>query len=155
MKTYCVKQRNVTECVSGTEIYVKTKNGRNMMKCQCSEWGITKTKFVSNKSGSNGSSGSGIFSDVIKYSQKGGETLFPSTKPVLKDYWSGDIPKRAFAGKTGITSKNFWNLDSGKTVCRSLESISLEVVKISFEIKRQKKSKELNLIGNINENILC
>jgi len=71
----------VTECVSGTETYVKTKNGRNMMKCKCAECGITKTKFVSSKSGSK--SESRILSDVIKYSQKGAETLFPSTKPVF------------------------------------------------------------------------
>ena len=28
MKSYCVKQRKQTECVSGSEQYVKTKNGR-------------------------------------------------------------------------------------------------------------------------------
>ena len=35
MKSYCVKQRKQTECVSGSEQYVKTKNGRNAMKCKC------------------------------------------------------------------------------------------------------------------------
>ena len=46
MRSYCVKQRKVTECVAGSETYVRTKNGRSMMKCKCAECGITKTKFV-------------------------------------------------------------------------------------------------------------
>ena len=47
MKSYCVKQRKQTDCVPGSEQYVKTKNGRNAMKCQCIECGITKFRFVS------------------------------------------------------------------------------------------------------------
>ena len=46
MKSYCVKQRKQTECVPGSETYVRTRNGRSMMKCQCAECEITKTKFV-------------------------------------------------------------------------------------------------------------
>ena len=46
VKSYCVKQKRVTECVPDSERYVKTKNGRTMMKCTCAERGITKTKFV-------------------------------------------------------------------------------------------------------------
>ena len=46
VKSFCVKQRKVTECVPKSEFYVKTKNGRTMMKCTCAECGITKTKFV-------------------------------------------------------------------------------------------------------------
>ena len=53
MKSYCVKQKKVTECVPGSERYVKAKNGRMMMKCVCAECGITKTKFV--KQAGNGS----------------------------------------------------------------------------------------------------
>ena len=53
-KSYCVKQKKQTECVSGSEQYVKTKNGRTMMKCKCAECGIIKTKFV--KSNSKGGS---------------------------------------------------------------------------------------------------
>ena len=52
MKSYCVKQRKQTDCVSGSEQYVKTKNGRNAMKCKCSECGITKFRFVKGSSGS-------------------------------------------------------------------------------------------------------
>ena len=46
VKSYCVKQKKQTECVPGSEKYVKAKNGRIMLKCKCSECGITKTKFV-------------------------------------------------------------------------------------------------------------
>ena len=52
MKTFCVKQRKMTDCVSGSEQYVKTKNGRNAMKCKCAECGITKFRFVKGSSGS-------------------------------------------------------------------------------------------------------
>ena len=51
MKSYCVKQKKVTECVPGSERYQKTKNGRTMMKCTCAECGITKTKFVKSNVG--------------------------------------------------------------------------------------------------------
>ena len=54
MKTYCVKQRKQTECVPGSETYVRTKNGRSMMKCKCAECRITKlkkTKFVKGTAG--------------------------------------------------------------------------------------------------------
>ena len=51
VKSYCVKQKKQTECVSGSEIYVKAKNGRIMLKCKCSECGITKTKFVKQNQG--------------------------------------------------------------------------------------------------------
>ena len=41
-----MKQKKVTLCVPGSERYEKAKNGRLMLKCKCSECGITKTKFV-------------------------------------------------------------------------------------------------------------
>ena len=46
VKSYCVKQKKITQCVPGSEKYVKTKNGRTMMKCKCTECGITKTKLL-------------------------------------------------------------------------------------------------------------
>ena len=46
MKSYCVKQKKVTECVPGSEQIVKAANGRSIMKCTCAECGITKTKFI-------------------------------------------------------------------------------------------------------------
>ena len=51
MLTYCVKQRKQTECVPGSETFLITKNGRNAMKCQCAEYGITKFRFLSKKEG--------------------------------------------------------------------------------------------------------
>ena len=47
MLTYCVRQRKKTQCISGSETYVMTKNGRPAMKCKCSECGITKFRFIS------------------------------------------------------------------------------------------------------------
>ena len=49
VKSYCVRQKKVTECVAGSERYERTKNGRTMLKCICAECGITKTKFVKNR----------------------------------------------------------------------------------------------------------
>ena len=46
VKSYCVWQNKQTKCVKGSEQYVKAKNGRLMLKCKCSECGITKTKLV-------------------------------------------------------------------------------------------------------------
>ena len=46
VKSHCVKEKKQTECVPGSEKYVKTKNNRTMMKCTCASCGITKTKFV-------------------------------------------------------------------------------------------------------------
>ena len=46
VKSYCIKEKKITDCVSGSEKYVKAKNGRLMLKCKCSSCGITKTKFV-------------------------------------------------------------------------------------------------------------
>ena len=46
MKTYCVKEKKNTECVSSSEKYEKAKNGRLMLKCRCASCGITKCRFV-------------------------------------------------------------------------------------------------------------
>ena len=45
MKSYCVKQKKVTECVEPSG-YKTAKNGRLMFFCTCAECGITKTRFV-------------------------------------------------------------------------------------------------------------
>ena len=45
MKSYCVKQKKVTEYTEPSG-YKTTKNGRLMFFCTCAEWGIKKTKFV-------------------------------------------------------------------------------------------------------------
>lgn len=51
MRSYCVKQKKITDCVNGSERFEPTKNGKMMLKCICAECGITKSKFVKNKSG--------------------------------------------------------------------------------------------------------
>jgi len=51
MLTYCVKQKKKTACLPGSEKNVVTKNGRNAMKCQCSECGITKFSFIKGENG--------------------------------------------------------------------------------------------------------
>ena len=46
VKSYCVKQKKITECVPDSATLVQASNGRFMIKCICAECGITKTKFV-------------------------------------------------------------------------------------------------------------
>ena len=41
MKTYCVREKTNTDCVPGSEKIVKTKTGRNMLKCKC-----VSSKFI-------------------------------------------------------------------------------------------------------------
>ena len=48
----------------------------------------------------------------INVGQTISETLFPQTKQVFKDYWSGDIAKGAVNSEDGIFTSNFW---TGKT----------------------------------------
>ena len=68
MKSYYAKQRKQTECVPGSETYVRTRNGRSMMKCQCAECGITKTKFVKGSVGNAGRTRTGNGLIVGKHS---------------------------------------------------------------------------------------
>ena len=49
VKSYCVKEKKQTDCVQGSERYVRAKNGRTILKCSCSSCGITKTKFIKNR----------------------------------------------------------------------------------------------------------
>jgi len=46
MRTYCVKDRDYTECVPGSEQYVTTRNNRLLLKCKCAECGITKLNLL-------------------------------------------------------------------------------------------------------------
>ena len=65
VKSYCVKQKKITECIPDSATLVQLKNGRFMMKCKCAECGITKTKFVK-QSGkpASPSKGAGILDTV-------------------------------------------------------------------------------------------
>ena len=113
MRSYCVKQKKQTLCVPGSERMIKTKNGRNMMRCTCAECGIVKTKFVKQSGGEN------PFSkplEAAKWAEKITRKVIPSTNHVFDRYWSGDILRGAFNNKTGITSKKFWTRPKKGTV---------------------------------------
>ena len=49
MEVYCVKEKRFTPNVPGSEKNITTKNGRRMLKVKCASCGITKTRFISNK----------------------------------------------------------------------------------------------------------
>ena len=51
MLTYCVKEKKKTACLPGSERFLVTKNGRNAMKCVCSECGATKFRFIKGQNG--------------------------------------------------------------------------------------------------------
>ena len=72
MKSYCVKQRKMTNCVAGSEQYVVTKNGRYAMKCKCIECGITKFRFISKAE----IQGSGFDELIVKGLASGAKGLF-------------------------------------------------------------------------------
>ena len=118
MLSYCARERRQTDCIPGSEKYVKSKNGRLIMKCVCASCGITKTRFVK-KTGKLISppgkrakiQGEGIFADLIGTAKKKSKitgSILPSTKHVFDRYWSGDILKSAFGTDHGIFSKQFW-----------------------------------------------
>ena len=49
MEVYCVKEKRFTPNVPGSETYATAKNGRRLLKVKCASCGITKTRFISNK----------------------------------------------------------------------------------------------------------
>jgi len=51
MLTYCVKEKKKTACLPGSETFLVTKNGRNAIKCVCSECGATKFRFIKGQNG--------------------------------------------------------------------------------------------------------
>jgi len=51
MLTYCVKEKKKTGCLPGSETFLVTKNGRNAMKCVCSQCGATKFRFIKGQNG--------------------------------------------------------------------------------------------------------
>ena len=68
MKLYCVKERQFTDNVPGSEEYVKTKNNRTMLKAICASCGITKSSFVKNTEGK----GLDIHNAILKVAPKKG-----------------------------------------------------------------------------------
>ena len=118
VKSYCVKQKKQTECIQGSEKYVKAKNGRLMMKCTCAEYGITKTRFVSGqkktKGGGVGQTINKKIGDKIPGFQQAQDAasfimgITGGDKKLFDKFWSGDIAKGAFNSRTGLFSKKFW-----------------------------------------------
>ena len=119
VKSYCVKQKKQTECLQGSEKYVKAKNGRLMMKCTCAECGITKTRFVS---GQKKTKGGGVGQTINKkigdkipgfqQAQDLASALMGATggdKDLFKKYWSGKFLKGMVDKDTGLFSKKFWS----------------------------------------------
>ena len=49
-----MKEKRFTPNVSGSEKYATAKNGRRLLKVKCASCGITKTRFISNKTQSGG-----------------------------------------------------------------------------------------------------
>ena len=49
MEVYCAKEKRFTSNVPGSETFAPAKNGRRLLKVKCASCGITKTRFVSNK----------------------------------------------------------------------------------------------------------
>ena len=113
-RSYCVKQKKQTECVPGSERYVKAKNGRLMLKCTCAECGIVKSRFVKQSKGGDNPLGKAF--EAAKVAEQVTRKLIPSTNHVFDRYWSGDILKGAFNKDTGVFSNKFWTHPDDK--CR-------------------------------------
>ena len=102
MLSYCVKQRKVTDCVPGSEQYVKTKNGRNAMKCQCVECGITKFRFlkagpsVTHDKSKNEIQGSGFDELIVKGLASGAKGLFNLGRKGASEAIKSDAAKKKF-----------------------------------------------------------
>ena len=100
MKTYCVRQRKMTDCVPGSEQYVVTKNGRNAMKCKCAECGITKFRFVSN------TQGSGLVSATKDLRKKASNYLMSeNTRNKIKQFGHRNLDKAVDSATYGIANK--------------------------------------------------
>ena len=100
MKSYCVKQRKQTTCVPGSEQYVKTRNGRNALKCKCSECGITKFRFVSNRQGA------GIASATKDLRNKASNYLMSeNTRNKIKSYGHKNLDRAVDSATFGLANK--------------------------------------------------
>ena len=72
MDVYCVKEKRFTPNVVGSEKITTAKNGRRLLKVKCASCGITKTRFVSNKT-QNGAAqeGGNILEPIFKWTRRG------------------------------------------------------------------------------------
>ena len=72
MEVYCVKEHRFTPNVAGSETYATAKNGRRLLKVECASCGITKTRFISNKTQSGAAQeGGNILDTVFKVASSG------------------------------------------------------------------------------------
>ena len=117
MKLYCVKQKRQTENKPNTERYVHTKNGRLLLQAECSECGILKSTFVSERRSKGRGVGQKINKSISKEipgfseSQSVASALMAITggdKDLFKKYWDGQFLKGMVNKDTGITTKKFW-----------------------------------------------
>ena len=115
MKSYCVREKIQTNSVSGSEIYMRTKNNRLILKSKCASCGNTKSRFVSEKKGRGvGQTINKKIGEKIpgfQQAQNLASAIMGVTggdKKLFDKYWSGDIAKGAFNKKTGLFSKKFW-----------------------------------------------
>ena len=82
----------MTNCVQGSEQYVKTKNGRNAKKCKCSECGITKFRFISKAE----IQGSGFDELIVKGLASGAKGLFNLGRRGASQAIKSDAAKKKF-----------------------------------------------------------
>ena len=72
MDVYCVKEKRFTPNVTASEKITTAKNGRKLLKVKCASCGITKTRFVSNKTQSGAAQeGGNIFDPIFKWTRRG------------------------------------------------------------------------------------
>ena len=80
MDVYCVKEKHFTPNVEGSEKITTAKNGRKLLKVKCASCGITKTRFISDKTQSgaknktqNGAAqeGGNILEPIFKWTRRG------------------------------------------------------------------------------------
>ena len=116
MKTYCVKQNKQTECVKGSEQYFKAKNGRNMMKCKCSECGITKTRFVKDQT------------DELRRSHTGGNIFVSAAKMGYKLRKRKDYHRMSNSGFSDSGGNNFrkepWLYGNGLDIHKAILNVA-------------------------------
>ena len=67
-----------------------------------------KKKYKTNIKELDGAGVLDTITSTINAGQKFAELVAPSTKPVFKRYWSGDLIKGAFNTRDGFFSKDFW-----------------------------------------------
>ena len=82
----------MTNCVAGSEQYVKTKNNRNAIKCKCSECGITKFRFISKAE----IQGSGFDELIVKGLASGAKGLFNLGRRGASEAIKSDAAKKKF-----------------------------------------------------------